>query len=61
MVTASEIKKFYDENKSKNQSFIVQEGDVHVAGAFFDTAKARDDFANVLKGNEKDIIKKAQE
>ena len=61
MITASEIKKFYDENKSKNQSFIAQEGDVHVAGAFFDTAKARDDFANVLKGNEKDIIKKAQE
>ncbi|MCF7900257.1 hypothetical protein K9K77_01990 [Candidatus Babeliales bacterium] len=60
-ITASEIKTYYDEQKMKNQNFIIEQGHVHAVGAYFDTEQARNLFSETIKGNEKGFIKKAQE
>lgn len=60
-ITASDIKTYYDEQKIKNQNFIVTQGYVHAVGAYFDTKQARNLFSETIKGNEKGLIKKAQE
>lgn len=61
VISASEIKEFYDENKTKNPNFVAAKAFKHIAGTCFNTAHDRDAFYESLKGAEKDIAIKAKD